>query len=134
MARAKGQSTDEIGHASWQRHTAVIVPGYGRRAHGPRAARPYSLHPRLPMNDVQRPDLDDEDTDTNSSANPSFASVIQDRVSRRQVLSGTAGAAAIAVLGGLKSETAAAHGSGLEDSIFRRGRTPQLNFAAVAKS
>jgi secreted PhoX family phosphatase len=86
------------------------------------------------MNDVQRPDFDEEDTDTNSSANQSFESVIQDRVSRRQVLSGTVGAAAIAVLGGLKSETAAAHGSSLEDSFFGRGRTPRLNFAAIAKS
>ena len=86
------------------------------------------------MNDVQRPDLDEEDTDTNSSANQSFESVIQDRVSRRQVLSGTAGAAAIAVLGGLKSETAAAHGSSIEDSFFGRGRTPRLNFAAIAKN
>ena len=86
------------------------------------------------MNDVQRPDLDEENTDTNSSANQSFESVIQDRVSRRQVLSGTAGAAAIAVLGGLKSETAAAHGSSIEDSFFGRGRTPRLNFAAIAKN
>jgi uncharacterized protein len=86
------------------------------------------------MNDVQRPDLDEEDIDTNSSANQSFESVIQDRVSRRQVLSGTVGAAAIAVLGGLKSETAAAHGSSLEENFFGRGRTPRLNFAAIAKS
>jgi secreted PhoX family phosphatase len=86
------------------------------------------------MNDVQRPDLAEEDTDTNSSANQSFESVIQDRVSRRQVLSGTVGAAAIAVLGGLKSETAAAHGSSIEDGFFGRGRTPRLNFAAIAKN
>ena len=86
------------------------------------------------MNDVHRPELDDEDTDTNSSANPSFESVIRHRVSRRRVLSGTAGAAAITMLGGFKSEPAAAHGSSLEDNFFRRGRTPRLNFAAIAKN
>ena len=76
---------------------------------------------------------DQEESDTNLSANPAFESMIQSRLSRRQVLGGTAGAAAIAMLGGLKSETALANHGNFESDFFRQ-RGPRLGFSAVPKS
>jgi secreted PhoX family phosphatase len=87
------------------------------------------------MNDIAAaPDQDPEDIGTNASANPSFDSVVQARVSRRQVLSGTAGVAAIAMLGGMKTETASAHGAATEHGRFFPSRAPRLQFTAVAKN
>lgn len=86
------------------------------------------------MNDAAVPtDADHDDTDNNASANPTFDSVIQARLSRRQVLSGTAGAAAITMLGGLKSETALASHSHFDNDFFKP-RLPRLGFSAVPKS
>jgi secreted PhoX family phosphatase len=76
---------------------------------------------------------DHEETDTNSSANPAFESVIQTRLSRRQVLGGTAGTAALAMLGGLESETALANHADFDNDFFRH-RGPRLGFGAVPKS
>ena len=86
------------------------------------------------MNEVSVPvDSDQEEGDNNASANPSFDSVVQARLSRRQVLSGTAGAAAIAMLGGLKSETALASHPDFDNDFFKH-RGPRLGFTAVPKS
>ena len=75
----------------------------------------------------------DEDAITNTSDNPSFESVLEKRFSRRQLLRGTAGAAAMLFLGrvGLGSAWAAGrhhggHGHG--------ARAVKLGFAAVPKS
>ncbi len=87
------------------------------------------------MNDLAvAPERDPEDDDNNPSANPSFDSVVQARVSRRQVLSGTAGVAAIAMLGGMKIETASAYGATTDHGRFLPGRSPRLGFTAVAKN
>ena len=86
------------------------------------------------MNEVAASTAADiEQIETNVSTNPTFGSVIEARLSRRQVLSGTAGAAALAMLGGLKTESALAHGSGFDDDFFRH-RRPQLGFSPVAKN
>jgi hypothetical protein len=71
-----------------------------------------------------------DELDTNTSANPSFDSVVRSRLSRRQVLSGAAGTAAVAVLGGMAPGPAAA--TGLEH--FFRHRRLRLDFSPVAKS
>jgi secreted PhoX family phosphatase len=74
----------------------------------------------------------DESDDTNISGNPSLHDVIQAGLSRRQVLSGTAGAAALTMLGGLKPAPAAASDARMND--FFPNRRPRLGFAPVAKS
>jgi secreted PhoX family phosphatase len=74
----------------------------------------------------------DEAEDTNTSNNPSLADVIQAGMSRRQVLGGTAGAAALTMLGGLKTAPAAA--SEARATHFFHNRRPRLGFAPVAKS
>jgi len=70
-----------------------------------------------------------DDEDLNPSANPSFQSVLDARLSRRSILRGGVGSAAAAVLG---SWTLAACGGGDDDD------TPQalsrVSFAAVGKS
>ena len=76
---------------------------------------------------------DHEEVDNNASGNPTLDSVIRSRLSRRDVLSGTAGAAAIAMLGGLKTETALADHADFDGEFFRH-RGPRLDFAAVPKS
>jgi len=75
----------------------------------------------------------DEDAITNTSDNPSFESVLEKRFSRRQLLRGTAGAAAMLFLGrvGLGPAWAAGrhhggHGHG--------ARAVKLGFTAVPKS
>lgn len=59
--------------------------------------------------------------------------MVQDRLSRRQVLSGTAGAAAIAMLGGMNPQTAAANHAEFDDRLFKH-RGPRLDFASVPKN
>ena len=74
----------------------------------------------------------DESDDTNPSHNPSLRDVIHSHLSRRHVLSGTAGVAALTMIGSFKVEAAAANES-TPDGFFRQ-RAPWLSFAAVAKS
>jgi secreted PhoX family phosphatase len=74
----------------------------------------------------------DETEDTNSSSNSSLQDVIRSRLSRRQVLSGTAGAAALTMLGSLPVNTAHA-GEAFSGGPFRH-RRPRLGFDPVAKS
>lgn len=71
------------------------------------------------------------DVDYNNSANPTFDSMIEARLSRRQVLGGTAAAAAMTMLGGLKTGTAQA--AAPETDLFPN-RVPRLGFTPVAKS
>src|SRR5262245_49666937 len=87
------------------------------------------------MRDEQLPDVSspDEELDTNTSSNPSFDGVVHARVSRRQVLSGTAGAAALTMLGGMKIEPAFASEADLNSPRVPR-RAPRLGFTPVAKS
>jgi secreted PhoX family phosphatase len=80
------------------------------------------------MSDEQMLDLD-----TNTSSNPAFSGVVQARLSRRQVLSGTAGAAALTMFGGMKTGSAAASETGFDGPLFKH-RAPRLGFSAVAKS
>ncbi|MGH8585806.1 MAG: PhoX family protein [Gammaproteobacteria bacterium] len=75
----------------------------------------------------------DEDAITNTSDNLTFESILEKRFSRRQLLRGTAGAAAMAVLGGVGLGPAWATGR------YHRGhghgaRAVKLGFAAVPKS
>ncbi len=75
----------------------------------------------------------DEDAITNTSDNPSFESILQMRLSRRQLLRGTAGAAAMALFGGVGLSSAWA--AGQERGSRGVGPHPlKLNFAAVPKS
>lgn len=76
---------------------------------------------------------DQEDAGTNSSGNPSLEGMVQTLLSRRQVLSGTAGAVAIAALGSVQTNTALADGSPHDGPLFPE-RSPRLGFAAVAKN
>ena len=74
----------------------------------------------------------DEDAITNTSDNPSFDRILQIRISRRQLLRGTAGAAAMVVFGsvGLGSAWATGQRHGGQDVGPRRLK---LNFDAVPK-
>ena len=81
-----------------------------------------------------------DDADTNPSSNPTFESVVTKRVSRREMLGGAAGAAALAAVGATRrrSERAGADGYG-EQRLRRRirrsaHRALKLNFDPVAKS
>lgn len=74
-----------------------------------------------------------EDSNTNTSSNPSFNEVIKAQLSRRQVLGGTAGAAALTMLGGLKFDSAAAGEVNVNGPLFG-DRGPRLGFPAVQKS
>jgi uncharacterized protein len=75
----------------------------------------------------------DEDEITNTSDNPSFESVLEKRFSRRQLLRGTAGAAAMLFLGraGLGPAWAAGRNHG---GHGHGARAVKLGFAAVPKS
>ncbi|MGH8659644.1 MAG: twin-arginine translocation signal domain-containing protein, partial [Gammaproteobacteria bacterium] len=75
----------------------------------------------------------DEGGITNTSDNPSFDSILQIRLSRRQLLRGTAGAAAMAVFGGIGLSSAWAAGQQHRGQGVRP-RPLKLNFAAVPKS
>src|SRR5688572_3361165 len=84
------------------------------------------------MTDAQLPVRHEEleDADTNSSSNPSFDSVVQARLSRRQVLGGTAGVAAMAMLGGMKVGPVSAQDMDF-NSQFPLRRAPRLGFTPV---
>jgi secreted PhoX family phosphatase len=71
--------------------------------------------------------------DTNISSNPSLQDVIAASLSRRQVLSGTAGAAALTMLGSLQVTSARASESSSSNQFLQQ-RRPRLGFAAVSKS
>ncbi len=87
---------------------------------------------KTPMNqrvDVPAAAIDFNDEDSNTSANPSFDSVLQARLGRRSLLRGSVGAVGTAMLGGL----------GLSRLVAvvtpRRHRPPYLlGFTAVAKN
>ncbi|HKQ30233.1 MAG TPA: alkaline phosphatase PhoX, partial [Burkholderiales bacterium] len=72
-----------------------------------------------------------DDTDTNSSGNPSFGDVLQMRLSRRDLLRGTAGAAGLAVLGSFGIGAAQATQGHRDHGHHRRLK---LGFAPVAKN
>lgn len=68
--------------------------------------------------------------DHNSSANPTFDSVLSKRLSRRDMLGGATSAAALTVLGSGMASPAAAHGGGYGNPQ----RKLRLNFNPVAKN
>lgn len=72
-----------------------------------------------------------DDNELNTSANPSFDSVLGARLSRRSLLRGGVGTAATAVLG---SWSVAACGGGNDDDTPAPAPLATLGFAAVAKS
>jgi secreted PhoX family phosphatase len=75
---------------------------------------------------------DFDDADTNTSSNESFETVVQTRLSRRDMLTGAAGAAAVTMLGSLASDSAAASNAPVPAHFFKpRAR---LGFAPVAKT
>ncbi|MGH6933337.1 MAG: PhoX family protein, partial [Dongiaceae bacterium] len=75
----------------------------------------------------------DEDEISNTSYNPSFDNILQKRLSRRQLLRGTAGAAAMAVFGGVGISCAWVGGQQRGGQVVRP-RPLKLNFASVPKS
>jgi hypothetical protein len=75
----------------------------------------------------------DEDADTNPSSNPTFGSIVETRLSRRALLRGTAGAAAVAAFSGFGLSTAGASERGHGHQDHRR-HDLRLDFAAVPKS
>lgn len=77
--------------------------------------------------------VDSEDVGTNESTNTSFSTLVVARLSRREVLSGTAGAVAIAAIGAASITPAEAHSSFPNDSLFPN-RVPRLGFDAIPKS
>jgi secreted PhoX family phosphatase len=88
------------------------------------------------MTDLQlaAPAEEHEDAGTNSSNNPSFDSVVQSHLSRRQLLRGTAGAIALAALSVAKVDSASASGGHPAPGSFFPHRLPRLGFNPVAKS
>jgi len=85
------------------------------------------------MTDSQLPLSSDDDVDTNFSNNATLRDVVHSHLSRRQVLSGTAGTAALAMLGGLKPEAASATDTDFNGQFFKN-RAPRLGFMPVAKN
>ena len=81
-----------------------------------------------------------DDVDTNSSTNPNFGSVVSKRMSRREMLGGTASAAALAAVGAAAAHPANAQGYGGEGNGqggaygAPRHRALKLNFDPVAKN
>ncbi|NMG43966.1 DUF839 domain-containing protein [Aromatoleum toluvorans] len=84
------------------------------------------------MNNQNVLHVDGDDESTNPSANPSFDGILQARLSRRQLLGGGMGAAALTMFGaGLSPAMAAPAANG----AAAPGRTPpRLAFTPVAKS
>lgn len=74
-----------------------------------------------------------EDASTNTSDNPSFDSILQIRLSRRQLLRGSAAAAAMAATGGFGAMSAYARSGGQGDRSVH-SRFLNLDFEAVPKS
>lgn len=73
-----------------------------------------------------------EDAGTNTSTNPSFGDILQIRLSRRQLLRGSAAAAALTVFGGLGAATACA--TVREQAGHGARRSLRLDFDAVPKN
>jgi secreted PhoX family phosphatase len=86
------------------------------------------------MTDANLPACELDAEDHNSSSNPTFASVVSSRVSRRQVLTGTGAAAALTMLGGAASAPASASSDAysFDRPLFKRA--PRLGFAPVPKT
>jgi secreted PhoX family phosphatase len=72
----------------------------------------------------------DDDVETNPSNNPAFSSIVEARLSRRELLRGTAGATALAVFSGVGVLSAGADGG----HHGHRRHGPKLDFTAVAKN
>lgn len=87
------------------------------------------------MTDLLQPAIaiDSDDVGTNESHNASFSALVEARLSRREVLSGTAGAVAIAAIGAASITPAEAHGTFPNES-FLPSRAPRLGFEAISKS
>lgn len=85
------------------------------------------------MTDYRSPPESSSNDSTNISENASFDSVLQARLSRRQLLSGGIGAAALAVLGGAASPSAWA-GLARQGTPVSPQHTAKLGFSPVAKS
>jgi len=80
-----------------------------------------------------------DDEDTNNSNNPTFESILTKRVSRREMFSGVAGAAALAAVGVSASNQALAGSGGSSGGGYGGGygnpaRNLKLNFDPVAKN
>ncbi len=85
-----------------------------------------------------------DDADTNNSSNPTFESVVTKRISRRELLGGSASAAALAAVGATAAGAANAHGNGhgnggqgggdYGNGHGQRYRNLKLNFNPVAKN
>jgi secreted PhoX family phosphatase len=75
-----------------------------------------------------------DDVDTNDSNNPNFESILTSRVSRRQMFSGVAGAAALAAVGVSAAGEARAQGGGQYGAGSGAARKLKLNFDPVAKN
>lgn len=84
------------------------------------------------MTDTQNAHVLDDYDSTNSSANESFTTVLQARLSRRQLLGGGLGAAAVAMLGGTPASALA--GLAREGVSVNAQRRARLAFSPVAKS
>jgi hypothetical protein len=86
------------------------------------------------------PQHDFDDEDSNTSANPTFDSVVAARLTRRSLLRGGVGATATTMLGGLATIGVAACGGGDDDPAPAAAPAPApapaplLGFDAVAKS
>ncbi len=77
--------------------------------------------------------IDPDDIGHNESANPSFDSILQTRLSRRNLLKGSVGLAATSFIGaGLAA--CGSSGSSAESATLPVATTPTLSFNAVAKS
>ncbi len=77
--------------------------------------------------------IDPDDIGHNESANPSFDSILQTRLSRRNLLKGSVGLAATSFIGaGLAA--CGSTGSSAESGTLPVAATPTLSFNAVAKS
>jgi secreted PhoX family phosphatase len=102
-----------------------------QRIETPRVFHQESTQMNSPL-DVPVGALRKDDEDSNRSANPTFDSVVQARLSRRSMLRGGVGAMATAMLGGVG--LAACGGSDDDDPAAPAPTETLLGFTAVAKS